>query len=62
MEDVRYQPTQEVWRGLRAGLMESGLDGSLLSLNSALAIALAEPNIALMYLAGEPVFREARLE
>lgn len=62
MEDVRYQPTQEVWRGLRAGLWESGLDGSLLSLNGALAIALADPDIAHRYLAGEPVFAAARLE
>lgn len=62
MEDVRYQPTQEVWRGLRAGLREAGLDGSLLSLNGALAIALAEPDAAHRYLQGEPLFVGARLE
>ena len=39
MEEVRYQPIQEVWRGLRAGLRDSGLDGSLLALNAALATA-----------------------
>jgi hypothetical protein len=62
MEGVRYQPTQEVWRGLRAGLWDAGLDASLLSLNGALAIALADPDIAHRYLAGEPVFAAARLE
>ncbi|HEX2923165.1 MAG TPA: YkgJ family cysteine cluster protein [Chloroflexota bacterium] len=62
MEGVRYQPTQEVWRGLRAGLWEVGLDASLLSLNGALAIALADPDIAHRYLAGEDVFADARLE
>ena len=62
MEEVRYQPTQEVWLGLRAGLKELGLDGSLLALNSALAIALADPRIAQRYLSGEPVFDDARLE
>ena len=62
MEEVRYQPIQEVWRGLRAGLRDSGLDGSLLALNVALATALAEPSIAQRYLAGEPVFDEARLD
>ncbi len=62
MEEVRYQPIQEVWRGMRAGLVDSGLDGSLLSLNGALSIALADPNVAQRYQDGEPVFRAARLE
>lgn len=62
MEDVRYQPTQEVWRGLRAGLREAGLDGTLLALNIGLATALAEPDAAQRYLAGEPVFEEAYLD
>ncbi len=62
MEGVRYLPTQEVWRGKRAGLREAGLDTSLLALNSALAIALKGPDIAHRYLAAESVFEEARLD
>ncbi len=61
MEDVRYQPTQEVWLGLRAALSDRGLDTSLLSLNSALAIALEDSSAAERYLAGEPVFVAARI-
>lgn len=61
MEQVRYLPTQEVWRGHREGLRAAGLDASLLALNSALAVALAEPDIARRYLDGEPVFESARI-
>ena len=61
MEQVRYLPVQEVWRGHREGLRSAGLDASLLALNSALALALATPDAAERYLAGEPVFEGARL-
>ena len=49
-------------RGNREGLRDAGLDASLLALNSALAIALADPDIAERYLAGEPVFEAVRLD
>lgn len=62
MEDVRYQPVQEVWRGKKAALQELGLDGSLLPLSGALAIALSQPDVAKRYLAGEPVFEEIHLD
>jgi hypothetical protein len=61
MEQVRYLPVQEVWRGHREGLRTAGLDASLLALNSALALALATPDIAQRYLDGEPVFEEVRI-
>jgi hypothetical protein len=61
MEEARYQPTQEVWQGLRAGLRDMGLDASLLALDAALSTALAQPDAAERYLSGEPVFDEARL-
>src|SRR5512133_962763 len=62
MEEVRYQPVQEVWRGHREGLREAGLDASLLALNGALAVALATPDAAQRYLAGEPIFEAVRLD
>jgi len=62
MEEVRYQPIQEVWRGLRDGLREAGLDGSLLLLNSALATALSEERVAERYLGGEDIFAGDRLD
>jgi hypothetical protein len=61
MEEVRYQATQEVWQGLRAGLRDLGLDGSLLALDAALSMALSNPDAAERYIRGEPVFEEARL-
>lgn len=62
MEETLSQPIQQVWLGLRTGLRDLGLDGSLLALNGALAIALAEPEAARRYLAGEPVFQAVSLE
>jgi hypothetical protein len=62
MEEVRYQPIQEVWQGLRAGLRDQELDGSLLALDAALATALSQRDAADQYLRGEPVFDEARLD
>jgi hypothetical protein len=48
--------------GLPAGLVESRLDGALLELTSALRIALETPSAEERWLAGEAVFKEARLE
>jgi hypothetical protein len=62
MEEVRFQPHQEIWRGSRSAFSGMGLDGSLLALNSALAIALSEPNATERYLKGEPVLDSARLD
>jgi hypothetical protein len=47
--------------GQRAGLEESRLDGELLELTAALDIALATPDATERWLAGEAVFRAARL-
>jgi len=47
--------------GIRAGLSESGLRGELYELTGALRIALAVPDAAERWLAGEAVFAPARL-
>jgi Fe-S-cluster containining protein len=60
-----YAPQQRlctvVLDGMRAGLAESGLDGELLELTAALRIALAVPDAAERWLAGEKLFAPARL-
>lgn len=60
-----YAPQQRlhtlVLDGLRAGLEEVGLDGSLLELTAALGIALDVPDAGARWLRGEPVFAAARL-
>jgi hypothetical protein len=60
-----YEPQQRlctfVLDGLRAGLEESRLAGDLLELTAALEIALSEPDAADRWLAGQPVFAQARL-
>jgi Fe-S-cluster containining protein len=48
--------------GTRAGISESGLKGESLELTAALRIALEEPDAAERWLAGEPVFEQARLD
>ena len=47
--------------GMRAGLSEAGLNGDLFELTGALHIALAMPDAAQRWLAGEAVFAPARL-
>lgn len=47
--------------GMRGGLKKHGLDESLHELISTLAIALAVPDAADRYLAGEPLFESTRL-
>jgi Fe-S-cluster containining protein len=60
-----YEPQQRlctfVLDGMRAGLEETRLSGDLLELSAALDIALAEPDAADRWLAGQPVFARARL-
>lgn len=60
-----YAPQQRlctfVLDGMRAGLQECRLDGELLELTAALDIALAVPDAAERWLAGEKVFAPARL-
>jgi Fe-S-cluster containining protein len=47
--------------GMRAGVTEAGLAGDRLLLAEALRIALTTPNLTERWLAGEPVFAQARL-
>jgi Putative zinc- or iron-chelating domain len=47
--------------GLRSGLGEAGLSGDLLELTAALRVALALPDAAQQWLAGQPIFAGARL-
>jgi Fe-S-cluster containining protein len=60
-----YAPQQRlatfVLDGLRAGAQESGLDGESLELTAALHLALTVPDAMDRWLAGQPVFAEARL-
>jgi Fe-S-cluster containining protein len=60
-----YYPQQRlhtfVLDGLRAGAAECRLDGELLELTAALEIALAVPDAAARWCAGEAVFAPARL-
>jgi Fe-S-cluster containining protein len=60
-----YAPQQRlttfVLDGLRAGLEESKLDGTLLELTAALRIALDTPDAERRWLRGEAVFAPARL-
>jgi Fe-S-cluster containining protein len=48
--------------GLRAGAVESGLDGTLLELTAALEVALTTPDAEQRWLAGEALFAPARLD
>jgi hypothetical protein len=61
-----YWPQQRlatfVLDGLRAGLVESRLDGELLELTAALHIALETPDGLERWLAGERIFAPARLD
>jgi hypothetical protein len=60
-----YAPQQRlaafVLDGLRAGLDESKLDGTLLELSAALRVAVETPDVQERWLAGESVFAPARL-
>jgi Fe-S-cluster containining protein len=60
-----YGPQQRFYTfvldGLRAGLAEARLDGELLELAAALVAALDDPAAEARWLAGEGVFRGARL-
>jgi hypothetical protein len=60
-----YAPQQRlatlVLDGVRAGLVESGLSGTLLELTAALHLALTIPDAFDQWRDGKPVFEPARL-
>jgi Fe-S-cluster containining protein len=66
VEPPVYWPQQRlntfVLDGLRAGLEENRLDSGLLELTAALRIALETPDVLERWLAGEGVFKPARLD
>ena len=60
-----YSPRYSIFKNLQAGLLSAmfnaGFDHELLSLNSALRIALEHPDAAEQWLAGKDVFAPARV-
>jgi len=58
---VQRDIAQAVGAGLVAGLRSAGLEGGAVYLADALQVALAEPDAATRWLAGEPAFEDAEV-